>query len=162
MERGIPGILIIGQSEGEARLQAPHLQEAVDVVDASAVPVDAAVEFRIPQPYKMLRKPATRPIRPRVKIPTIPASRIFQQVQLAFQVGIENGAPNAMRPQAASQSRNSTWRLAGLGDGGVDEKEVGDGLPPFVSKRGFAICCLRRNDRMRVSGLGYREGKRFH
>jgi hypothetical protein len=102
----------------------------------------------------MLRKPATRPIRPRVKIPTIPASRIFQQVQLAFQVGIENGAPNAMRPQATSQSRNPARRLAGLGDGGVDEKEVGDGLPPFVSKRGFAICCLRRNDRMRVSGIG--------
>jgi hypothetical protein len=81
----------------------------------------------------MLRKPAARPDRPRVKILTIPACRIFQQVQLAFQAGVQHGAPDAVLPQAAGQPRNPARRLAGLGNGGVDEQDVGDFLYPFIS-----------------------------
>jgi hypothetical protein len=81
----------------------------------------------------MLRKPATRPIRPRVKILTSIPGHIFQQVQLAFQACVQHGKPDAVLPQAAGQPRYPARRLAGLGDGGVDEQDVGDFLYPFIS-----------------------------
>jgi hypothetical protein len=40
-------------------------------------------------------------------------------------------------PQAAGQSRNPARRLASLGDGGVDEQDVGDGFSPCIGENRF-------------------------
>ncbi len=132
LEGGIPGVLVIGQAEGKARLPAPPLQEAVDVIDAAAVPVHMAVKPRASQPGKVLREPAPGPVRPGVKYLTGRSGRLFEESQLAFQVCIQDGAPDAVLPQAAGQPRNPTRGLAGLGDGGLDEKKVGDGPTPCL------------------------------
>jgi hypothetical protein len=67
LEGGIPGVLVIGQAEGKARLPAPPRKQAVDVIDAAAVPVHMAIKPRASQPGKMLQEPAPGPVRPGVK-----------------------------------------------------------------------------------------------
>ena len=131
LEGGVPGVLIIGQAEGDARLPAPPFQEAVDVVDAASVAVDAAVEHRPLSRREILRKPAPCPICPGVKVLTTLPRLFFQKMQLSFQAGIQDGATDAVLPQAAGQSRNTGRRLAGLGNGGMDQEKMGDGKSPF-------------------------------
>jgi hypothetical protein len=120
LQGGIPGVLVIGQAEGKARLPPPPRKQAVDVIDAAAVPVDMAVKPRASQPGKMLREPAPGPVRPGVKYLTGGSSHLSEQSQLAFQVCIQDGAPDIVLSQTAGQPRNPARRLAGLGDGGVD------------------------------------------
>jgi hypothetical protein len=89
-------------------------------MDAAAVPVPMAIKPRASQPGKMLREPAPGTVRPGVKFLTRGSGRLFEESQLAFQVCIQDGAPDAVLPQAAGQPRNPARRLTGLGDGGVD------------------------------------------
>jgi hypothetical protein len=91
-----------------------------------------AVKPRASQPGKVLREPAPGPVRPGVKYLTGRSGRLFEESQLAFQVCIQDGAPDAVLPQAAGQPRNPARRLAGLCDGGVDEKKAGDGCSPCI------------------------------
>jgi hypothetical protein len=91
-----------------------------------------AVKPRASQPGKMLRKPAPGPVRPGVKYLTGGSGCLSEESQLALQVCIQNGAPDAVLPQAAGQPCNPARRLTGLGDGGVDEKNVGDGCSPCI------------------------------
>ncbi len=51
---------------------------------------------------------------------------------MAFQVRVQDGTADPVFLQAAGQPRDTARRLAGLGDGGVDEQEVFDGLSPCV------------------------------
>jgi hypothetical protein len=137
LEGGVPGVLVIGQAEGKARLPTPPLQEAVYVIDAAAIAVHMAVKPRASQPGKMLREPAPGPVRPGVKYLTGGSGRLSEESQLAFQVCIQDGAPDAVLPKAAGQPRNPARRLAGLGDGGVDQKKVGDGFSPYFGGTQF-------------------------
>ncbi len=132
VEGGIPEVLVIGQAEGKARLPTTTLQEAVYVIDAAAVAVHMAVKPWASQPGKMLREPAPGPVRPSVKYMTGGSGRLSEESQLAFQVCIQDGAPDAVLPQTAGQPRNPARRLAGLGDRGVDQKNVGDGFSPCI------------------------------
>ena len=91
-----------------------------------------AVKPRASQPGKMLREPAPGSVCPGVKFLTRGSGRLFEESQLAFQVCIQNGATDAVLPQAAGQPRNPARRLTGLGDGGVDQKKVGDGFSPYI------------------------------
>jgi hypothetical protein len=60
---------------------------------------------------------------------------LSEESQLAFQVCIQDGAPDAVLPQAAGQPRNPARRLAGLGNRGVDQKKVSDVFSPYISYR---------------------------
>jgi len=94
-----------------------------------------AIKPRASQPGKMLREPAPGPVRPGVKYLTGRSCRLSEESQLAFQVCIQDGVPDAVLPQTAGQPRNPARRLAGLGDGGVDQKKVGDGSVSFTSAK---------------------------
>ena len=83
----------------------------------------------------MLREPAPGPARPGVKFPAGVLPRLPEKIQLAFEVCVQDGAPDAMLPQATGQPRNPARRLAGLGHGGVDEQDVGDGSVSFTSAK---------------------------
>ena len=104
----------------------------------------------------MLGKPAPGPICPCVKILTSIPGCIFQQVQLSFQAGIQHGAADAVLPQATGQSRNPARRLAGLGDGGVDQKKMGDGLPPLWAESHFLVSgFIHEGDRLQAAEIRF-------
>ena len=79
-----------------------------------------AVKLRASQPGKMLWEPAPGPVRPGVKYLTGGSGHLSEESQLAFQVCIQDGAPDIVLPQTARQPRNPARRLAGLRDGGMD------------------------------------------
>jgi hypothetical protein len=94
----------------------------------------------------MLRESAPGPARPGVKILTLLPCRIFQKLQLAFQVGVQDGAPDTMLSQAAGQPRNPARRFTGLGNVGVDEKDVGDDRSPYLLfDKAQIVCTFRAN-----------------
>jgi hypothetical protein len=105
-----------------------------------------AVKLRASQPGKMLREPAPGPVRPGVKYLTGGSSHLSEQSQLAFQVCIQDGAPHIVLPQAAGQPRNPARRFTGLGNGGVDEKDVGDDRSPYLLfDKAQIVCTFRAN-----------------
>lgn len=87
----------------------------------------------------MLRQPPACPCRPGVDVPAGRLGGFGQEVQLPLQVGVQDGASDPMRLQAAGQPCDAARRLAGLGDGGVDEQDVSDGSAPCVGWMVFRV-----------------------
>jgi hypothetical protein len=90
----------------------------------------------------MLRQPPACPCRPGVNVPAGRLGGFGQEAQLPLQVGVQDGAPDPMRLQAAGQPREAARRLAGLGDGGVDEQDVSDGSAPCSAERFLRSACI--------------------
>ena len=153
LEGGVPEVLVIGQADGNARLPTPPLQEAIYVIDAAAVAVHMAVKPQVSQPGKMFREPAPGPVRPGVKYLTGGSGRLSEESQLAFQVCIQDGAPDAVLPQTAGQPRYPARRLTGLCDGGVDEQDVFDGSSPSFRQRQFLCRWILPYRRYQVAGV---------